>query len=71
MFFNKDIIRITDPKENIFDLQGEVIGHNHITDEVAYKIIANEYKGLAVRTTKAKNCTLIERGGVRQYLNDK
>ena len=71
MFKNGDIIRITDAKENIFDLKGEVVGHNHITDEVAYKIVAHNYKGIALRTTKAKNCTLIERGGVRQYLNDK
>lgn len=70
MFFNKDIIMITDEKEHIFDLQGEVIGHNHITDEVAYKIIANGYKGIAVHVTKAKNCTLIKRGGMRTYIND-
>ena len=71
MFKNGDIIMITDVKEHIFELQGEVIGYNHITDEVAYKIIANGYKGIVVHTTKAKNCTFIKRGRIKQYLNDK
>ena len=71
MFRNGDLIVVTDIKEHIFELQGEVIGHNHITDEVAYKIVTNNYRGIVVHTTKAKNCTLIERGKVRQYLNDK
>ena len=70
MFRNGDIIMVTDVKEHIFELQGEVIGHNHITDEVAFKIIANGYRGSAVHTTKAKNCTLIKRGGMRTYIND-
>lgn len=70
MFFNKDIIMVTDEKKHIFEIQGEVIGHNHITDEVAYKIIANGYRGIAVHTTKAKNCTLIKRGGIKTYIND-
>lgn len=71
MFRNGDIIIVTDIKEHIFDLQGEVIGHNHITDEVAYKIIANGYKGIVTHVTKARNCTLVERNGVRQYKNDR
>ncbi len=71
MFYNGDIIVITDAKEHIFDLQGVVLGHNHITDEVAYKIVANGYKGLAVHTTKARNCTLLERNANRQFKNDR
>ncbi len=71
MFKKNDIIMITDEKENIFNLKGEVVGHNHITDEVAYRIIAHNYRGIATYVTKAKNCTLVERGGIRQYLNDK
>ena len=70
MFRNGDIIMVTDVKEHIFELQGEVIGHNHITDEVAYKIIANDYKGLTIYTAKAKYCTLLERNGIKQNLND-
>lgn len=70
MFRNGDIIMVTDIDEHIFELQGVVIGHDHITDEVAFKIITNNYKGLVIHTTKAKNCTLIERGGIRQFLND-
>ena len=71
MFRNGDIIIVTDVKEHIFDLHGEVIGHNHITDEVAYKIVANGYRGIVTHVTKARNCTLVERGGVRQYKNDR
>ena len=70
MFRNGDIIMVTDVKEHIFEIQGEVIGHNHITDEVAYKIIANGYRGIAVHATKAKNCTLIKRDGMETYIND-
>lgn len=71
MFRNGDIIRINDTKENIFNLTGEVIGHNHISDEVAYKIITDNYKGLALHLTKAKNCTLIERNSIKQNLDNK
>ena len=65
MFRNGDIIMVTDVKEHIFELQGEVIGHNHITDEVAYKIVANGYRGIVTHTTKAKNCTLVERNSTK------
>jgi hypothetical protein len=70
MFRNKDIILIKDEDGRIFDLIGEVVGHNHITDEVAYRIIANDYKGLTIYTAKAKYCTLLERNGIKQNLND-
>jgi hypothetical protein len=70
MFRNKDIILIKDEDGRIFDLIGEVVGHNHITDEVAYRIIANDYKGIVTYNTAADNCTLLERHGIRQNLNN-
>ena len=61
MFRNGDLIEINDKKNGYEFFTGRVVGHNHITDQVAWKTETDLYKGVAIHLTKAKYCTLLER----------
>lgn len=69
-FHKNDIILITDENGNFYKIRGEVIDYDRVNDKVYFRLIATGYKGIVTYNTAADNCTLIERHGIRQDLNN-
>ena len=53
------LVKINDPSKNIEGLVGVVLAQNN--NEVSYRIVAENYVGLATHTTNRWNCEVIGR----------
>ncbi len=69
-FHKGDIILITDENGNFYKIRGEVIDYDRVNEKVYFRLIAHDYKGIVTYNTDTDNCTLIERHGIRQNLNN-
>ena len=55
------LIKINDPSQNIQGLTGIVLAHDISTNKVMYRVVAENYVGLATHKTNRWNCTVIGR----------
>ena len=55
------LIKINDPSQNIKGLTGVVLAHDMSTNKVMYRVVAENYVGLATHKTNRWNCTVIGR----------
>ena len=55
------LIIVNDPSQNIKGLTGVVLAHDMSTNKVMYRIVAENYVGLATHKTNRWNCTVIGR----------
>lgn len=55
------LVKINDPSQNIKGLTGVVLAHDLQTNKVMYRIVANDFVGLATHKTNRWNCTVIGR----------
>ena len=55
------LIKINDPSQNAQNLTGVVLAHDLSTNKVMYRIVAENFIGLATHKTNRWNCTVIGR----------
>ena len=55
------LVIINDPSENIKGLVGVILSHDVSNNKVMYRIVAENYIGLATHTTNRWNCEVIGR----------
>lgn len=55
------LVRINDAQQNIKNLTGVVLAHDTSTNKVMYRIVTNDFVGIATYKTNRWNCTVIGR----------